>query len=101
MKEERKQRLAQNTTSDAVRYLFVIWQSPPLENDGNRAWNARTVPVGRRFARFAVAARVLWSRRPVELHFGGRGGGSAIETRERLVLLWLRERDVYFGFVLG
>lgn len=59
VKEEKKQTTEQNTMILKVRYLFAGRQEPPLENEGARAWNARTVPVGKRLARLAAADRDL------------------------------------------
>lgn len=57
--DEKKQIIAQNPMRDAVRNLLEGWQMPLLENEGVRVRNARTVPVGRRFARLAAVAKVL------------------------------------------
>lgn len=47
----------------SVKGRVAASQDPLLVKMGVRSWNARRVPVGRRFARFAVLVRVCESAR--------------------------------------
>lgn len=73
--------MEQNTRRPPVRNLLESWQVPLLENEGVRVWKARTVPVGRRFARLAALAIVRGKARVVvavavmRRGFDGGGGG--------------------------
>ena len=81
VKHVRKQMREETPISLKVRMWFDGRQVVPLlVKDGVRARNATTVPVGRRLARLATVARVLWTGWPES---GGHGGavdrdGSAI-----------------------
>ena len=59
VKEDEKQKKAQTIMADQVRNLLESWQLPLLEKEGMRALNARTVLVGRRFARLAALPSVF------------------------------------------
>lgn len=87
MKEERKHERAQKAMRDVVRYWLAIWQVPSLENEDMRASNVRTVPVGKRFARLAVLARVFWTGR---LHFiPGRGAMEGDRERDLFLIRYV------------
>ena len=60
VKEERKQISEKHVMTDRVRYLCAGRQEPLLEKEGMRAWKARTVPVGRRFARLAAVDSIFF-----------------------------------------
>lgn len=54
MNEERKQTIEQPARATIERYLCAARHVPLFDNEGISAWYARTVPVGKRFARFAA-----------------------------------------------
>ena len=62
MKEARKQDAARMRRRRSVGRVAAS-QDPLLVKMGVRSWNARRVPVGRGFARFAVLVRVCESAR--------------------------------------
>lgn len=72
MNDERKQMIEHKAMRDAVRHLLDALQMPLLENEGVRVCNMMTVPVGRRFARLAALAMVLWTGL-VEIEAAARG----------------------------
>lgn len=74
VKEDRKQIRANTVIREMVRYLLTRWHKPLCEKGGTRAWNARTVLVGKRFARLAALAKVLWTE-PGPRVFGGSSKG--------------------------
>lgn len=63
VKEASKQDAARRRRRRSVKGPVAASQDPLLVKMGVRSWNARRVPVGRRFARFAVLVRVCESAR--------------------------------------
>ncbi|KAK3431359.1 hypothetical protein EUGRSUZ_E03237 [Eucalyptus grandis] len=58
VKERRKLDRPQRSTRPAVMARLAGSQWPWFENIGDRSWNARTVPVGKRLAKWAVLSNV-------------------------------------------
>lgn len=54
VKVSKKQEMLHRARKHAVMISPAALQRPRLVRIGARTWNARTVPVGRRFARLAV-----------------------------------------------
>lgn len=75
MKEARTQESARTTRRPRVRSEVVPSQTPWFVKVGERRLKARSVPVGSRFARFAVEVRA-WDR-------ADRRGWSSLGGRRR------------------
>lgn len=71
----------QTNITNATRYLLKSWHRPLKESEGVKAWKARTVPVGKRFARLPAALCTVWCGLLlllviwIEVSAGGGGGG--------------------------
>lgn len=68
MKEEKKQASEHSIVTPKVMYLLAMVSHFPLfDNEGTMFWNAKKVPVGRRFARLAAPGRALWVERGIAM----------------------------------
>lgn len=57
MKDAKKQEIARKVRREIVRIRVTVSHVPLLVKIGVRSWKVRSVPVGRRFAKWAVLAR--------------------------------------------
>lgn len=80
---------AQNAMTNPTRYLLEIWHFPFPVRDGISAWNTRTVPVGKRFARLAALCATFVFLEPRICGIGGNDSGRVEGWFLRWLGLWI------------
>jgi hypothetical protein len=76
VKEKKREKTARTPTSTAVSHWLEELQLPWFVKDGDKAWNASTVPVGRSCARLDALAITLSVVVPERSAIGMVGGSS-------------------------